>query len=115
MAISKYETGKSTPSSGVLLPVSNAVGVPVEYFLRTERVELEEVEYRKHTKLPKKLLRQIEGDVIEQIERYLELEHVFPTLPIKPFKIPKGLPERINDYAEIEVVADRVRQAWEDR
>jgi Zn-dependent peptidase ImmA (M78 family)/DNA-binding XRE family transcriptional regulator len=113
MAISKYETGKSTPSSGVLLSLSNALGVPVEYFLRTERVELEEVEYRKHTKLPKKLLRQIEGDVIEQVERYLELEHVFPTLPIKPFKIPDNLPERINDYADIEVVADRVREAWD--
>lgn len=113
MAISKYETGKSTPSSGVLLSLSKALGVPAEYFLRTERVELQEIEYRKHTKLPKKLLRQIEGDVIEQVERYLELEHVFPTLPIKPFKIPDNLPERINHYAEIEVVADRVREAWD--
>jgi transcriptional regulator with XRE-family HTH domain len=113
MAISKYETGKSTPSSGVLLSLSNALGVPVEYFLRTERVELEEVEYRKHTKLPKKLLRQIEGDVIEQVERYLELEHVFPTMPIKPFKVPDGMPERINDYSEIEDVADIVRNAWD--
>jgi len=113
MAISKYETGKSTPSSGMLLSLSKALGVPVEYFLRTERVTLEEIEYRKHTKLPKKLLRQIEGDVIEQVERYLELEHVFPTLPIKPFNIPDGLPARINDYAEIEDVADHVRQAWD--
>ena len=113
MAISKYETGKSTPSSGVLLSLSKALGVPVEYFLRAERVALEEVEYRKHTKLPIKLLRQIEGDVIEQVERYLELEHVFPTLPIKPFKIPDGLPDRINNYADIEGVADRVREAWD--
>lgn len=113
MAISKYETGKSTPSSGVLLSLSKALNVPVEYFLRTEQVELKEIEYRKHTKLPKKLLRQIEGDVIEQVERYLELEHVFPTLPIKPFKIPDGMPDRINDYAEIEDVADRVREAWD--
>jgi len=113
MAISKYETGKSTPSSGVLLSLSKALDVPVEYFLRIEQVELEEVEYRKHTKLPKKLLRQIEGDVIEQVERYLELERLFPTLPIKPFKNPDGLPERINEYAEIEGVADRVREAWD--
>ena len=112
MAISKYETGKSTPSSGVLLSLSKALSVPVEYFLRTERVELEAVEYRKHTKLPKKLLRQIEGDVIEQVERYLELEHAFPTLSIKPFAIPDGLPPVIRDYAEIEDVADVVRDAW---
>lgn len=112
MAISKYETGKSTPSSGVLLALSKALGVTVEYFLRTERVELDEVEYRKHAKLPKKLLRQIEGDVIEQVERYLDLEHFFPTLPIKPFKVPKSLPSRITDYDEIETVADSVRTAW---
>ncbi|MHB8253085.1 MAG: helix-turn-helix domain-containing protein [Acidiferrobacter sp.] len=112
MAISKYETGKSTPSSGVLLALSKALGVTVEYFLRTERVELDEIEYRKHTKLPKKLLRQIEGDVIEQVERYLELEHVFPTLPIKPFKVPKSLPSRVDDYDEIETIADGVRAAW---
>lgn len=112
MAISKYETGKSTPSSGVLLSLSKALGVPVEYFLRTERITLEEVEYRKHIKLPKKLLRQIEGDVIEQVERYLELEHLFPTSPIKPFKVPDGLPSRVNDCAEIETVADAMRAAW---
>lgn len=112
MAISKYETGKSTPSSGVLLSLSKALDVSVEYFLRTERVKLNEVEYRKHSKLPKKLLRQIEGDVIEQVERYLELEHVFPTRPIKPFKVPKSLPSRVSDYDEIETVADGVRAAW---
>lgn len=113
MAISKYETGKSTPSSGVLLSLSKALGVSVEYFLRTERVTLKEIEYRKHTKLPVKVLRQIEGDVIEQVERYLELEHVFPALPIKPFKIPDDLPEHISDYDEIEGVADRMRVAWD--
>ncbi len=113
MAISKYENGKSTPSSGVLLSLSKALGVPVEYFLRTERVTLKEIEYRKHAKLPAKVLRQIEGDVIEQVERYLELEHVFPTLPIKPFKIPADLPERINDYGEVEKVADCMRAAWD--
>lgn len=112
MAISKYETGKSTPSSGVLLSLSKALNVPVEYFLRTEQVALEEVQYRKHTKLPKKLLRQIEGDVIEQVERYLELEHIFPAVPVKPFEHPNSLPVRVNDYDEIEGVADSVRREW---
>lgn len=45
MAISKYETGKSVPSSGVLLNLSKALGVKVEYFFRPLEVSLQEVEY----------------------------------------------------------------------
>jgi len=83
MAISKYESNKNTPSSGVLLAMSKALGVRTEYFFRQAKVELKEVEYRKHSKLPKKILNKIEGDVIEQIERYLQLEEILPTSPIK--------------------------------
>ena len=113
MAISKYENNKSTPSSGVLLNLARALDVRVEYFFRTAQVDLKEVEYRKHSKLPKKVLSQIEGDVIEQLERYLELEEFLPTSPIESFKLPAGLPEKISDYDEIERVAGKFRLAWE--
>jgi Zn-dependent peptidase ImmA (M78 family)/DNA-binding XRE family transcriptional regulator len=112
MAISKYENNKSTPSSKVLLDLARALDVRVEYFFRTAKVELKGVEYRKHSKLPKKVLSQIEGDVIEQIERYLELEEFLPTNPIESFKLPAGLPEQISDYDEIENVAGRFRHVW---
>jgi len=112
MAISKYENNKSTPSSAVMLSLAQALGVRVEYFFRTSKVELQEVEYRKHSRLPKKILHQIEGDVIEQIERYLELEEFLPVSPIEAFSLPAGLPEQIDDYGEIETVAVKVRQAW---
>jgi Zn-dependent peptidase ImmA (M78 family)/DNA-binding XRE family transcriptional regulator len=112
MAISKYENNKSTPSSRVLLDLARALNVRVEYFFRTAQVELENVEYRKHSRLPKKMLSQIQGDVIEQIERYLELEEFLPTSPIEPFKLPAGLPEEISDYDEIEQVAGKIRNAW---
>ena len=113
MAISKYENNKSTPSSGVLLNLARALDVRVEYFFRTVQIELKEVEYRKHSKLPRKVLSQIEGDVIEQIERYLELEEFLPTSPIESFKLPAGLPEKISDYDEIENVAGKIRHAWD--
>jgi len=113
MAISKYENNQSTPSSGVLLGLARALGVRTEYFFRPIQVELRAVEYRKHAKLPKKILNQIEGDVIEQVERYLELEEFLPVSPIKPFEIPEDLPEKIKHYDEIEAVADHVRKVWE--
>ncbi len=112
MAVHKYEAGKNTPSSGVLLALARALGVRTEYFFRASAVELKEVEYRKHARLPKKILRQIEGDVIEQIERYLELEEYLPSRPIEPFQVPKGVPEQIDDPEQIEHAAQAVRDAW---
>lgn len=112
MAISKYENNKSTPSSGVLLGIAQALGLKVEYFFRTSKVELCEVEYRKHAKLPKKLLDQIEGDVIDQIERFLDLELFLPASPIENFKLPNKLPHEIEDYEGIESIVDIIRQAW---
>jgi len=112
MAISKYENNQSTPSSGVLLALSNALGVRTEYFFRRVSVELKEVEYRKHSKLPKKVLAQMEGNVLEQVERYLSLEEILPVSPIKAFELPKELPEQITDYDEIEHIAILVRKEW---
>jgi Zn-dependent peptidase ImmA (M78 family)/DNA-binding XRE family transcriptional regulator len=112
MAISKYETGKSTPSSGVLLSLAKALGVRTEYFFRPVKVELQEVEYRKHSRLPAKALQQIEGDVIEQIERFLELEQLLPNGPVQAFKLPDDLPATISTLNDIENLAAKLRQAW---
>ncbi|MBL1275100.1 MAG: ImmA/IrrE family metallo-endopeptidase [Ectothiorhodospiraceae bacterium] len=112
MAISKYENNKSTPSSGVLLGLARALDLKVEYFFRTSKVELHDIEYRKHSKLPKKVLAQIEGDVIEQIERFIDLEKFLPNSPIEDFTLPKELPSEIEDYDDIESIADIVRKAW---
>ncbi len=112
MAVSKYENEKATPSSGVLLRLAVALGVPVEYFLRPVQVELHEVEYRKHHKLPKKVQRQIKGDVIDRVERFFELHDLLPSGPIARFRLPVGLPNRLPDYDAIEAVAETVRKSW---
>lgn len=112
MAISKYETGKSTPSSGVLLSLAKALGVRTEYFFRPVKVELQEVEYRKHSRLPAKALQQIEGDVIEQLERFLELEQLLPNGPVQAFKLPDDLPATISTLDDIENLAAKLREAW---
>lgn len=112
MAISKYETGKSTPSSGVLLALAKALGVRTEYFFRPVKVELQEVEYRKHSRLPVKVLQQIQGDIIEQIERFIELEQLLPNGPVQTFELPHQLPNTISSLGDIEEVADALRQNW---
>lgn len=112
MAISKYETGKSTPSSGVLLNLAKALGVRTEYFFRPVNVELHEVNYRKHSKLAVKTLSQIEGDAIEQLERFIELEQLLPNGPVAQFKLPPGLPGRVDALDEIENIALNLREKW---
>ncbi len=112
MAISKYENGQAMPSSGVLLALARALGLRVEFFFRTSTVELKEVEYRKHSRLPKKVLAAIEGDVVEQVERFLELETYLPTRHVPPFAVPEGLPGRVRSEDRIEQVALEVRSAW---
>jgi Zn-dependent peptidase ImmA (M78 family)/transcriptional regulator with XRE-family HTH domain len=110
-AIKKYEDGAVTPASDMLLKLSQALGVRVAYFFRPQTVVLDGLEYRKHSALPKKRLNAITHAVIDQIERRMELENLFPQPP-KAFVTPEGLPT-ITDMAQIELVAELVRKAWQ--
>jgi Zn-dependent peptidase ImmA (M78 family)/DNA-binding XRE family transcriptional regulator len=112
MAISKYERDEIKPSSDVLLRLAQALDVRTEYFFRQTTIEIEAAEYRKHPKLPVKEERRIYGDVMEQIERWLELESFIPSPWSKAFELPKGLPKHVASMDEIEDVCDAVRSAW---
>lgn len=112
-AIKKYEDEQATPPSATLLKLARALNVRTEYFFRPETVALDRIEYRKRSTLPKKRLDAIEHEVIDQIERRIELENLFPAPPVIPFAPVRGLPTLITDIAQIEVVAETVRKAWD--
>ena len=112
-AVKKYEDGQSPPSSATLLRLARALNVRTEYFFRPETVTMDRIEYRKRNSLPKKRLDAIEHEVIDQIERRIELENLFPTLPGVPFAPLKELPASINDLEPIEDVAEIVRKGWD--
>lgn len=113
MAISKYENNQSVPSSPILLALARALGVRTEYFFRQVEAELCEVEYRKHARIPKKVLTRIEGDVLEQVERYLELEKILPISPVAEFELPEqDLLAEVNEADQIEILANQLRDAW---
>lgn len=112
MAISKYETGKLVPSSKVLLALSKALNVKTEYFLRTQRPALQELRFRKHPGLKDNVRKQIEARALEQVERFQEIAERFPNQPFDKFEIPIKLPKQISDYAELEKVAEDLRNAW---
>lgn len=111
-AIKKYEDGVTMPSSDILIRLSRTLKVRTEYFFRPESVDLDGIEYRKRGSLPKKRLDAITHAVIDQIERRIELENLFPQSPVKAFATVVGLPSSINSMEQIEDVAEQVREAW---
>ncbi|GGX68806.1 hypothetical protein GCM10007392_40560 [Saccharospirillum salsuginis] len=113
-AIKKYEHGQTMPTSTNLLKLAKALGVRTEYFFRPVKVTLQGVEYRKRASTPQKLLDQINGDVLEQAERWTELLDLYPdsVKPVPAFELPSDLPEKVTNYDAIEAIAIQVRQAW---
>lgn len=112
-AIKKYEDGVATPSSDVLIKLARTLNVRTEYFFRPENVVLEGVEYRKRSSLPQKRLDAITHDILDQIERRLELENLFPTPPVKAFSVPDDLIPQISNFDDIEDLVNQVRDAWD--
>ena len=113
MAISKYERNEVTPNSDVLLRLSKALGVRVEYFFRRITVELEQVEFRKRASLSKESERAILADVQDRLERWSALDEIFPPGDAMHFALPKRLPKQIDSLDAIEEIALTMREAWE--
>lgn len=110
MAISKYENGKDIPRSGVLIRLSEALGVSVDYFFRTAEVNLSMPVYRNHEALPKKEEREIHEQIRELIERYLEVEEIVGDR--QQFRMPVKEKRRVAALDDAELVAQHVRSLW---
>jgi Zn-dependent peptidase ImmA (M78 family)/DNA-binding XRE family transcriptional regulator len=111
-AIKKYEDGDVYPSSDMLIKLAKALKVRVDFFFRPIKVSLENVKFRKRQKLNGKAEEAIKFEVISQIERRLELENLYPSSPVPIFELPADLPQKINSFEEIEVVAENLRASW---
>jgi Zn-dependent peptidase ImmA (M78 family)/transcriptional regulator with XRE-family HTH domain len=112
MAISKFERGESTPTSRTLIRLARALGTRTEFFLRPDTVELAKPEYRKRSSLGKKALAQIEADILDQVERLLEVVSLFPVPPVPDFAVPVDVPEHIATMQDVETAAMALREAW---
>jgi Zn-dependent peptidase ImmA (M78 family)/DNA-binding XRE family transcriptional regulator len=112
-AINKYEKSILVPDSTMLIKLAKVLDVRVGYFFRRDTLTLDKPEYRKKSTLSKKALQQIEGKILDMIERRLELESLFPKPPVHPFELPDALPLHIETMDEIETVAITLRNAWD--
>ena len=109
-AISKYEKGEMLPNSEVLIALSKALAVKTDFFYRDFSVSIENIEFRKKTKLSIKSEKSIKESVIDIVSRYLELEQFLNIKsdfinPIKNFKI--------KDKWDIEKAANKLLEEWD--
>ncbi|MDD4970412.1 MAG: XRE family transcriptional regulator [Paludibacter sp.] len=73
-AIKKYEMGVMMPDSKVLLALATALKVKTDYFFRPYEVSIENIEFRKKSKLLVKEANSIKEKVTDSISNYIELE-----------------------------------------
>lgn len=110
-AIGKYERGECVPSSGVLLALSKALGVSLSYMMDTQGIELCGVEFRTKANTNARNRAQVETEVIEWIERYLQVELVLE-LDSAEWQCPVARPRKLKEVGDAEKLAADVRKEW---
>jgi len=107
-AINQYEKGGMLPSREKLLILCQALQITPEFFNRPA-ITLQEVEFRKLSKLTVTEQRKVESASADFLGRYLELEELLGEE--KPFDNPVTI-KNISSYEEVEQAAMQVRTAW---
>lgn len=110
-AIGKYERNEMMPSSTILLALAKALNVTPEYLLSTREIELEGVDFRKEPQAGAKEERAVEAIVLDRVERYLELEELFPAAN-QLWSHPTGDELTINNLEDVEKAAETLRKIW---
>lgn len=77
-AIAKYEKGMMFPSSDVLVMLSNALNMKLDYFFRPFSMDIDpsKFEFRKKSSMGVKRVNSIKLLVCSEIEKYLEIEAI---------------------------------------
>lgn len=111
-AIGKYERGEDVPSSGVLLALADALKVSVAYLLDTQGIELTGVEFRTKANTSARDRAHVEAEVLEWIERYLQVESVLE-MDSSHWQSPFKSQRKLGKVEDAERLANEVREKWE--
>lgn len=110
-AIGKYERDEMMPGSTVLLSLARALHVSPEYLLSEREIELAGVDFRKAPHAGVKEERAVEASVLDQVERYLELEELLPGTD-QPWAAPDHDAFMVNRIEDAEQAAEALRNLW---
>lgn len=99
----------------MLLRLAIALDVKVEYFFRMRRVSLRTAAWRKRSSLPSKMEKSILSQAQDWLERYLEVEDLFPDRPdVSPAsELLKNVKGPVGSLDEAEKKADELRTLWD--
>lgn len=111
-AIGKYERDEITPSSEVLIALCKALGVDTAYLINAQSISLEGVDFRKKASTTAKDRARVEVAVLEQVDRYLEIEQLLE-LDSSKWETPIDNPASITSVEEAENLARTARQNWD--
>jgi Zn-dependent peptidase ImmA (M78 family) len=109
-ALHRYEKGEVIPDTDKINLLSKALKVSPDYFFRTTKVELSDIEYRKLDKMSTKDAAIIVEKTKEYLSRYLELEEIIG--------IPNNFIDHLEDfpvitsYEGVNNAAKLLREAW---
>lgn len=110
-AIGKYERNEDVPSSGVLIALSDALGVSLDYLAGDQSMVLEGIEFRKKQITSKKQQAQIQAKALHLIERYLIVEEIL-ALPSAEWDKPRGAPFPVRELGDADRAAASLRAHW---
>lgn len=110
-AIGKYERGEMTPSSDVLIALSKELDASIPYLVAPQGIELERVEFRTKANTGAKDRARVETEVIEWVERYLQIEEILE-LDSAPWSCPNEMPCEVSSAEDAEKLGDKLRAAW---
>ncbi|MFY9116314.1 MAG: XRE family transcriptional regulator [Bacteroidales bacterium] len=108
-AISKYERGQMMANSNVLLALSEALNVKLDYFFRPFTVEIKKIEFRKKKRLATKDSKVIMQIATDFVERYIEIEQF---LNITSSFVSPIQDMAISTIQDVEEAALQVRSKW---
>lgn len=110
-AIGRYERDEMQPSSGVLIALSKALGVSLDYLLDSQNIELTNVDFRTKSNTSAKDRARVETEAIEWVDRYLQIESILE-IDGSRWSSPVRAPKKINSIDEAEELASEVRKKW---
>jgi Zn-dependent peptidase ImmA (M78 family) len=110
-AIGKYERDASVPSSSVLIALSDALGVSLDYLVGDQAMVLDGVEFRKKHITSKKDQARVQAKALHVIERYLMVEEIL-ALPSAAWDKPREAPYPVRELADADRAARCLREHW---
>ena len=110
-ALSKYENDMMMPSSRVLMGLTRALNISVDFLMGAQVESLAGVEFRKGSGTSASEKARVEAIVLEKIENYLAIEDILE-LSTEDGALQKFICNHISSYEEAEKLAEKLRIEW---